>query len=226
MKKKFLSLMMAAAVVATTSVSAFAQDRVIEGSDTTEQKAEIDITGQVLGDNGEVPAGTFNVSIPTTAAFTVDQNANLESATIKISNRGTQNIDVYADSFVDLTKENGKGITAVEESQLTNQNRTFVNLKIFGRRGSVYLKTEQTAGEKGLYKESSLTNKAKNDDLRLATIATGQEGVLTLEGKAGKNQAGLGDDVKTRGVQDKFTLTLKIKKSTNNESTEELLSVN
>ena len=84
MKKKFLSLMMAAAVVATTSVSAFAQDRVIEGADTTEQKAEIDITGQVLGDHGEVPAGTFNVSIPTTAAFTVNEKSNLESATKKI----------------------------------------------------------------------------------------------------------------------------------------------
>lgn len=216
MKKKFLSLMMAAAVVATTSVSAFAQDRVIEGADTTEQKTEIDITGQVLGDNGEVPAGTFNVTIPTTAAFTVDQNAKLEGATIKISNRGTQNIDVYADSFVDLTKESGKGITAVEESLLKSKDRTFVNLKIYGRRGSVYLKTEQASDEKGLYKESSLSNKATNDDLRLTTIATGQEGVLTLEGKAGGDQSQLGDDVKTGGVQDKFTLTLKIKKSTDN----------
>ena len=215
MKKKFLSLMMAAAVVATTSVSAFAEDRVIEGPDTTEQKAEIDITGQVLGNNGEVPAGTFNVTIPTTAAFTVDKNANLESATIKISNRGTQNIDVYAESFVDLTKESGKGITAVQESELANNDRTFINLRIYGRRGSVYLKTEQTSDGKGLYKESSLSNKAtSDDDLRLVTIATGKEGVLTLEGKAGRDQTHLRDEVKTGGVQDKFTLTLKIKKST------------
>lgn len=215
MKKKFLSLMMAAAVVATTSVSAFAEDRVIEGKDTTEQKAEIDITGQVLGNDGQVPAGTFNVTIPTTAAFTVDQNANLESATIKISNRGTQNIDVYAESFVDLTKERGKGITAVQEDELANNDRTFINLRIYGRRGSVYLKTEQTSDGKGLYKESSLSNKAtSDDDLRLVTIGTGKEGVLTLEGKAGKNQAQLRDEVKTGGVQDKFTLTLKIKKST------------
>lgn len=216
MKKKFLSLMMAAAVVATTSVSAFAQDRVIEGADTTEQKTEIDITGQVLGDNGEVPVGTFNVTIPTTAAFTVDEHAHLESATIKISNRGTQNIDVYAESFVDLTKESGKGITAVDEEQLKSKDRTFVNLKLYGRRGSVYLKTEEVSGKKGLYKESSLSHEAENDELRLATITTGQEGVLTLEGKAGVEQSQLGNDVRRSGVQDKFTLTLKIKKSTDN----------
>lgn len=48
----------------------------ITGSDTTEQKHDISITGNVLNDKGEMPSGTFQVVVPTTASFTVDEKGN------------------------------------------------------------------------------------------------------------------------------------------------------
>ena len=48
MKKKFLSLMMAAAVVATTSVSAFAADtKLIDSADDQAAQSDVKITGKI-----------------------------------------------------------------------------------------------------------------------------------------------------------------------------------
>ena len=73
MKKKFLSLMMAAAMVATTSVSAFAKD--YKWTEDTEQNADVTITGNVADDGGHFVPGTLSVSIPTTTTYTtIDGN--------------------------------------------------------------------------------------------------------------------------------------------------------
>ena len=63
MKKKFLSLMMAAAVVATTSVSAFAAN--VTGSDASEAQTDVTITGNVQDNQGNDAVGTFKVTVPT-----------------------------------------------------------------------------------------------------------------------------------------------------------------
>lgn len=211
MKKKLLSLVLAGAMVASTSVSAFA-DTNINQSDNTTPTAEVEITGKVLSESGEEAPGVFNVTIPTTAAFTVDESANVTSATIKITNGGSQGIDVYAEKFVDTTPNNDEQITVVEESQLKNKNRTNVSLSITGKLRSLHLKSEDTTdGQKnGLYTDKALTSKATGDELKLISIASGQEGSLTLDGKAG----GV-NDTQPEAVNNKFTLTLKIKKSAN-----------
>ena len=69
MKKKFLSLMMAAAVVATTSVSAFAAN--VTDSDENEAQTDVKITGNVQDASGNDAPGTFKVTVPTTTNFTV-----------------------------------------------------------------------------------------------------------------------------------------------------------
>lgn len=211
MKKKLLSLVLAGAMVASTSVSAFA-DTIINQSDNTTPTAEVEITGKVLSEGGAEAPGVFNVTIPTTAAFTVDGSANVTSATIKITNGGSQGIDVYAEKFVDTTPNNDEQITVVEESQLGSKNRTNVSLSITGRLRSLHLKSEDTTDglKNGLYTNEALTSKATGDQLKLVSIAAGQEGSLTLDGKAGK----LNDD-QPEAVNNKFTLTLKIKKSAN-----------
>ncbi len=216
MKKKFLSLMMAAAVVATTSVSAFAATANVTNSDTQDGSADIVITGEVENDEGQKPAGRFEVTVPTTAAFTVDKDGNfIPPDKISIKNDGSQSIDVYADKFVDSTKQDGVGITVVEESLLKSKNRTYVTLNIYGRTGNVYLKTEDTSltSKNGIYTDNTLVTKAEGEALKLTSIASGQVGDLTLEGKAG----GIGSDQEAGKVKDavsnSFTLTLKIKKS-------------
>lgn len=214
MKKKFLSLMMAAAVVATTSVSAFAEDRVL----SSEGNVDVTITGKVIDDEGNEPAGTFKVTVPTTATFMVTKAGVLEGTTINVKNDGDKNIDVYAEQFKDLTKEDGAGITVVPESTLNEKKRTYVSLSLEGKDGHVYLKTENGVG-KGLYKNMALDQEATQNELKLTSVAPGHTEELTLQGRAGeKNKENAQDNGKVeKAVSNNFTLTLKIKKSTNNE---------
>lgn len=221
MKKKFLSLMMAAAVVATTSVSAFATTNPnVTNSDDVDGTANVKITGEVESDTGEKPAGRFEVTVPTTASFTVDQDGKfIASNTITIKNGGVQNIDVYANKFVDATKKDGDGITVVKKNGLESRKRTYVALNIEGDQGTVHLKTEDTnTGTKnGLYTDETLDVKADGEDLKLVTIPSGQTGDLTLHGEAGGLKKNTTEGVVGNAVSNNFTLTLKIKKSTTNQ---------
>ena len=213
MKKKFLSLMMAAAVVATTSVSAFAEPNVT-GSDNKDATTNVTVTGNVLNDAGNDPVGTFQVTVPTTSAFTVDRTGNFTTAgKITIKNDGTQDIDVYAEKFVDTTYNEGEGITVVAESLIKSKDRTFVNLSIGGDLGTAYLKSEDTSSNnKGIYKESALTTPG-TDGIKLLNVQSGKSGDLNLNGSAGKAALADNSPVKENGAINNFTLTLKIKKS-------------
>lgn len=210
MKKKFLSLMMAAAVVATTSVSAFATEANVTGSDNQDANAEVEITGKVLSENGREPVGNFKVTVPTAATFTVDQHGSFTAPEkITIKNAGDQNIDVFAKSFVDTNPNDG--ISVVGESGLKDLNRTNVSLSITGNMGTVFLGSQPGGNNKGLYSDRNLSQ--QTGEFQLASILSGQNKDLTLNGVAGGKQETLTDDVKANGVKDKFTLVLKIKKS-------------
>ena len=209
MKKKLLSLVLAGAMVASTSVIAFA-DATITNPDTEEPTTNISITGNVQNDSGEVPSGTFNVTIPTTASFTVKSDGTFVAPpAITVKNDGNQGIDIFAASFTDTNKDGG--ITVVKESDLKTHNRDHVSLKISGDSGTVFLgSVEGTA--KGLYSKSDFTS--QTGDFKLANIPSGGRGNLTLSGSAGDNTSvELDESIKANGVQDTFTLTLKIKKS-------------
>lgn len=209
MKKKLLSLVLAGAMVASTSVSAFAAN--VNGPDNVDGNAEISITGEVESDSGQKPAGRFNVTIPTATSFTVDQHGNfIAPERMSIQNDGSQDIDVYADKFVDTKL--GEGISVIAEGELKDNNRTHVTLNVTGKLTTLYFKSEDTSGtNKGIYKNNSLTTQATGDDLKLTSISAGQSGYLTLNGKAGDNT---GQAVE-KPVSNDFTLMLKIKKSNN-----------
>lgn len=209
MKKKLLSLVLAGAMVASTSVSAFA--KTITDSDNTTPTTDVRITGQVLDKTGQVAASTFNVTIPTAASFIVDTQGNVSTAKINIQNNGTQNIDVYADKFVDTSV--GAGINVEGESGLESNDRTHVSLNLAGNSKTLYLKSEsessRTDKHVGLYKGADLSEKASSEeDLKLAHIKSNGEYELTLSGKAGKG----GTQIENP-INNDFTLTLKIKKS-------------
>lgn len=218
MKKKLLSLVLAGAMVASTSVSAFAAGtNVIDKPDTEEPKQEIQITGEIYSESNTAPSGTFNVTVPTAAAFTVDSQGNLLVADkMTIRNDGRKGIDVYADKFVDTTKSEGEGITVVEDRDIKTKNRAHVSLRLNGGGDTAYFKTEDTtqAGLNGIYTDSTLQTKATNG-VKLVNIQSGEQKDLTLSGTAGSSNDGLSDDVKQKGTTDTFTLTLKIRKSEN-----------
>lgn len=184
----------------------------ITGSDTTEQRHNISITGNVVSDSGEMPSGTLQVVVPTNASFTVDNNGKFISSPITIKNEGYQNIDIYAYRFIDVDKT--QGINVKSKSKIaTNPNeipRSDISLNILGSQRVAYFKTEDSGStNSGVYEDEELTKPASNEGIKISTISASSSGTLTLQGEAGKK---LKIDT---AISNRFTLILKIKKSTN-----------
>ena len=207
MKKKFLSLMMAAAVVATTSVSAFADD--YSWSDKAEQDVKVNITGDVTSSTGQTVSGTLSISVPTTTTFTVEKNGTVTAPTITVQNRGTQAVDVYAYKFSDNTPTPDQGITVVGKEDLKSADKnSTVSLRLNGSAGDAYLKSG--GGNNGVYTDENCGTPAPATGARLISVGGNKTDTITLEGTTN----GLGDTgAPTTAVQDKFVLTLKFKKA-------------
>lgn len=181
----------------------------ITGSDAIEHEHEISITGSIVSDTGEIPSGTLQVVVPTTASFTVDKDGNFIGTTITIRNQGYQNIDVYAYKFIDV--DGREGISVKPKSEVTEQaSRSDIAMNIYGNNGTAYFKTENVNEEKtGIYNEADLKTSASSDGIKISRILANSQGTLTLKGEAGKNS-----NIDT-AISNTFTLILKIKKSTN-----------
>ena len=209
MKKKFLSLMMAAAVVATTSVSAFADD--YSWSDKIDQDVNVNITGDVANSSGDTVSGTLSISVPTATTFTVGQSGTVVSTPITVQNRGTQAVDVYAYKFADNTPTANEGITVVGENALESDSiteRTTLSLRLNGTSGDAYLKSE--TGKNGIYKDPNCGTEPTdtNTGVKLVSVDGNKTGTITLIGTTKKTATS-----PTKPVQDKFVLTLKFKKA-------------
>ena len=214
MKKKFLSLMMAAAVVATTSVSAFAQDYdVIEKPDNTSPITKVQITGSVTSQSGEMPESTFKVTVPTTATFSVNQNGGFTAPDLTVKNEGAQKVDVYAYSFKDNT--NGESINILSPDDFDTQalnlrKRSEVKITLRGDSGDeVHLSSTNTE-KQGVNSESDFSGDRDENGFRLlqldaSTDGTAKSGTITLDGTAGTGQT-------EKAISDTFVLTLKITK--------------
>ena len=205
MKKKFLSLMMAAAVVATTSVSAFAATPNVTGRDDQEHEVEVKITGDITNNSGQTAPGNLSVTVPTAASFKIDQDGKLTTAPMTITNEGTQKVDVIAYKFIDTT--DNQNIEVVDKTQLSNPEsvaRNKIYLGVSGNKSVAYFRTETLKTENGIYDASN--NKAANG-VTIATVSPQVPQTLTLSGAGGK------ESTLQTGINDKFTLVLKIKKS-------------
>ena len=208
MKKKFLSLMMAAAMVATTSISAFADD--YSWSDKAEQDVQVNITGDVTSSAGQTVSGTLSVSVPTKTTFTVEKDGTVTAPTITVQNRGTQAVDVYAYKFSDNTPTANDGITVVGKEDLAGATKySTVSLRLNGDAGDVYLKSEQ--GKNGVYTDENCKVAAPTTGARLVSVGGNKTDTITLEGTTKKElgESGAPD----AAIQDKFVLTLKFKKA-------------
>lgn len=223
MKKKFLSLMMAAAVVATTSVSAFAaatphtatgENKVVVPEEGEGKEAEINIRGDIADNADKFAPSTISVTVPTAAKFTVDKNGNLVGSDINITSEGTEAVSVSAYKFIDTTPNSN--ITVVGESEVpnsssTDEERKKVSLKLSGNRGSVVLKSVANDGEKtGIYKVEAggtETETTKSESVVIGNVRANSPLKLSLTGTAVKNGTPL-----TKPVEDSFTLILKLKK--------------
>ena len=217
MKKKFLSLMMAAAVVATTSVSAFAASTAantkdITGPESSELTTDINITGDVEDQNGGIKPGTLSVTVPTTASFRVNQTGGFTGADLTVVNKGSKTIEVYVQNFVDVNGVDGinvvsETVTSKAADQDGSVNRDNVSLKVVGNRGTAYLGTKATGQTgSGVYSDKELRSELPSGK-KVSEIDANQSYTMKLEGEAGKKK-----DAINTAIQDTFTLRLSIRK--------------
>lgn len=214
MKKKFLSLMMAAAVVATTSVSAFAQD--YNFIDSKEIEHNVTITGDVADDNDNVKPGTIQVTVPTTTTFQVNKKGEFTAPEIVVNNRGSQKIDVLAYKFKDTNGASGINIKKKSEVVTTDRAtvpRSDVFLSLKGNESTAYFLSDTTGKtvKTGVYSDEELSSPAEANGHKISSVLPNTEDKLVLQGETGKQETGI-----SQPIQDTFTLTLKIKKSTTN----------
>lgn len=212
MKKKFLSLMMAAAMVATTSVSAFA-DITHQILDSTEKESEITVTGNIANTTGEIAPSTISVTVPTTATFTVFKNtgaqaATIEAPTITIKSDSEQKVQVTAYKFSDPTEEQ---ITVVSEGELESQNDTntnkHVSLKLRGKEKSVVLKSSGGDRDSGIFKEDG-SEEAGAEDTLLGTVSKDSPLNLNLVGHVKSTY-----EAPSKAISNTFTLVLKLRRA-------------
>lgn len=210
MKKKLLSLVLAGAMVASTSVSAFAATPgIVDGPDNKEPTTKVEIVGNVTDHEGEVKPGTFNVKVPTNASFSVNQNGEFTGTTIKVENKGDQAVEVIAHSFQDLTNDSGitvQGLNNVGDSA----KRNVISLNLKGDEGHAFF-SSTSGNTNGIYSDENAS--VGKNDIKLTTIQPQREYDLRLEGTAGKQPTQIGGA--DGAVRDNFTLVLKIKKATN-----------
>lgn len=201
MKKKLLSLVLAGAMVASTSVSAFADDVPHEIQSNTEKKVQVSVEGNIAANDGSVLPSTVTVTVPTSASFTVSKEGNLNSATMSIKNSGDTPVSVIASEFVDT---NGtQGINIVKEDQLAD-TRNNVALKIVGGQEDIILTSENKGT---MYKSDGSTVITSQMDFVIGNVTKDIPLNLTLTGK-GVESTNSSD----KAVQDNFKLVLKIKR--------------
>lgn len=206
MKKKLLSLVLAGAMVASTSVSAFATtaDKTYEVQPNSATNAEVEIRGDVESSTGAVLPGSVEVTVPTNASFTVKKNGTLEAGSMVIRNRGNSKVSVIASSFKDTNGTNGINLVKAED-QLTKEDRKKVFLKLTGGDEDIILTSE---GNGKMYKGSDPSAEiTDNTNFVIKNIESQGELRLQLTGRGSECKT----DETTEAVSDNFRLVLKIK---------------
>lgn len=217
MKKKLLSLVLAGAMVASTSVSAFAAatDTVTTGSVTIsenqrEQDVNIGITGNVLDNDGHAKPGTISVTVPTTATFTVTKEGQLTSADMTITNNSNEKIIVVAKGFEDANGAENIEVVKKEvfdSDDSSNIERKKVWLRLEGGTQNLGLTSENNGKSNGKMYNGEYTSEVNDETAyEIGKIDSNGNMRLTLVGAGGTR------DTATKAIQDKFKLILKVKR--------------
>lgn len=213
MKKKLLSLVLAGAMVASTSVSAFAAANTedVDVQANTPKQIEVPIQGDIEASDGTTVAGSISVTVPTSASFRVDKDGNLTSGTMSIVNKGDKAVSVIASKFIDTNGD--KGINLVKtEDELSDSDRSKVYLKLANGDREIVLTSEANDNNKPAGKMYDITNPnraiTENDDFVIKDVIAGGTANLKLEGKGKAYQSGINSE---KAVNDSFRLVLKIK---------------
>lgn len=214
MKKKLLSLVLAGAMVASTSVSAFADDATYTIDDKGKEH-QVDITGNVQNQEGNVVPGTISVTVPTAVSFTINKEGEITGGDIVVRNSSDDKVEVVAKEFTDTTPA-GK-IVLVKGSELENQidnnseDKRYVSLNLTGNGKSVGLISGKQTGKSGFIDLSNESEIDANANTSLGSAWKNNDLTLRLSGNAKKS----GEDYEApqNALQDTFNLVLKIQKT-------------
>lgn len=176
---------------------------------TTSDKLHVVIPtkGEMKANAGKAPEKRISITIPTTAAFTVKNDSNFISTSIKVSNNGEIPVDISVYNFMDNDGDRGIKLVAdraVTESDERNKINLWLENVVENRR--VYL------GNGELY--SQLGHKITEDQeeqKKIAKVLSGSNSEIRICGEAGKAVL-----TKDDPILNKFILVLKIKKSYEN----------
>lgn len=218
MKKKLLSLVLAGAMVASTSVSAFAADTETYNIDsTTSQNHKVTITGDIADRANATLPSTITVTIPTAMAFKVDKDGNVSGGKIEVVNKSNESVEVVAEKFSDSTPDSK--IVLVKKSDLDskfgqNDGKTYMTLDLVGETNTVGLVSNTDDSETGFVKdldESEITTGTKTT---LGNAVNGSSLELKLIGNAKPSTSSSHTySAPTTAINDTFNLILKIQKT-------------
>lgn len=174
---------------------------------TTKDKLHVVIPtkGKMKEDAGETPHGRFNVTVPTTASFTVKNNSEFIGTSIKITNNGEKPVDVSVANFIDVDGDYGiKLITDTEVNETKKRNEVNLFLENTAENKKIYL------GNKKLYSELGEEHLISEEEKKkIAKVLAGSTSTINISGKAGTSSEAI-----EKPIGNTFTLILKIKKNT------------
>lgn len=221
MKKKLLSLVLAGAMVASTSVSAFATTADTETyniDSTKSQNHKVTITGDIANDQNQTLPGTITVTIPTAMAFTVDKDGKVTGGKIEVVNRSDESVEVVAEKFNDTTPDNK--IVLVKKTELdgkiaaAEEGKTYMTLDLIGNTNTVGLVSSKDTSESGFVKNSDGSAIQAGENTTLGNAVNGINLELKLEGNAKPSKASSSSySAPTTAINDTFNLILKIQKT-------------
>lgn len=173
---------------------------------TTKDKLHVVIPtkGKMNEDAGETPHGRFNVTVPTTASFTVKNNSEFIGTSIKITNNGEKPVDVSVANFIDVDGDYGiKLITDTQVDETKKRNEVNLFLENTDENKKIYL------GNKKLYSELGTEAITQEEKKKIAKVLAGSTSTINISGKAGTSSEAI-----EKPIGNTFTLILKIKKNT------------
>lgn len=178
---------------------------------TTKDKLHVVIPtkGKMNEDSGETPHGRFNVTVPTTASFTVKNNSEFIGTSIKITNNGEKPVDVSVANFIDVDGDYGiKLITDTQVNDTKKRNEVNLFLENTAENKKIYL------GNKKLYSDLGEENLISEEEKKkIAKVLAGSTSTINISGKAGTSSEAI-----EKPIGNTFTLILKIKKNTENNT--------
>ena len=173
---------------------------------TTKDKLHVVIPtkGKMKEDAGDTPHGRFNVTVPTTASFTVKNNSEFIGTSIKITNNGEKPVDVSVANFIDVDGDYGiKLITDTQVDATKKRNEVNLFLENTAENKKIYL------GNKELYSDLGTEAITQEEKKKIAKVLAGSTSTINISGKAGTSS-----EVIEKPIGNAFTLILKIKKNT------------